>query len=317
MVTVSIAMATYNGEAFVGGQLESFLEQRRLPDELIVCDDGSADTTVDIVKRFAQSAPFPLHLVCNPTRLGFSRNFENALSRCTKEIVLLSDQDDVWFDNKIDRIVDVMSKKAGCWVLGHDGRITNSQLEWGGVTKIGQMRSGYGNLGHFSTGALTAVRQDFLRQALPVPHEVVSHDVWLHRLSSLLPGRRILIEECLQYIRRHEGNSSDWLVNSTRPISRADILRDQADASPCADYRPRIELNCELRNRLRDLALQEGLPIEAAIGKLERERAALDARQSLVNSGLVSRKIQAIKMLARGQYGYFTGLYSFLRDMGR
>lgn len=317
MLSVSIAMATYNGEAFVGEQLGSFLWQRRLPDELIVCDDGSTDATVDIVKQFAKSAPFPVNIVCNVTRLGFSRNFENALSQCTKDIVCLSDQDDVWFPNKIDRIVDLMTKHADCWVVGHDGCITNSKLEWKGVTKIGQILSGYGTSDHFSTGALTAVRRDFLTRALPIPHQIVSHDVWLHRLSGLLPGRRILIKECLQYIRRHEENSSDWLVNSESPISRADILRDQSRSPPCVDYGPRIQLNEKLRGGLAALASQKKLTIEAAIGKLEQERIALEARQSLVNSNAVSRRLKAVKMLVRGQYGHFTGFYSFLRDVLR
>lgn len=310
-------MATYNGEAFVAEQLASFLDQRRLPDELIVCDDGSSDTTVDIVARFAKSAPFPVDIVRNPARLGFSRNFENALSRCSKDIVLLSDQDDVWHPIKIDRVVDVMAKNESAWVLGHDGRITDRQREWNGVTKMSQIRSAYGTLESFSTGALTAARREFLRDALPVPHEVASHDVWLHRLSGLLPERRILIDDCLQDLRRHDENTSDWVVNSMTPVRRTDILRGQARVRPCVDYGPRIELNRRLRDRLEALALDKAVSIDAAVSVLERERAALLARQALVNSGPVSRRMQAVNMLVHGRYGHFTGIHSFLRDLLR
>lgn len=310
-------MTTYNGESFIAEQLASFLDQQRLPDELIVCDDGSTDTTVDIVQAFAQSAPFPVTVVRNASRLGFSRNFENALSRCTSDIVLMSDQDDVWFPDKIARVIDHMTQNPDIWVLAHDGLLTNRRLEWNGATKIGQIRSGYGGLGSFATGALTAVRREFLTRALRIPHEVVSYDIWLHRLSGCLPGRRVVIEDRLQSIRRHDENTSDWIVNSVKPIGRADILRDQASAPPCLDYGPGIQLIDRLLERLEVLATWKDVPIETATRELKQERAALAARQRLIDSGPVSRRLQAMDMLARGQYHYFTGIYSFLRDMLR
>ena len=55
---ISIAMATYNGAKYLQEQLDSFLHQTRLPDELVVCDDGSTDATLEILKAFRQQAPF-------------------------------------------------------------------------------------------------------------------------------------------------------------------------------------------------------------------------------------------------------------------
>ena len=49
--TVSIALAAYNGSRYIGEQLESFAAQSRLPDELVVCDDGSSDGTPELVER--------------------------------------------------------------------------------------------------------------------------------------------------------------------------------------------------------------------------------------------------------------------------
>ena len=69
---ISIAMATYNGAKYLQEQLESFLSQTRQPDELIVCDDGSGDATLDILERFRQSAPFAVQIHRNETRLGFT-----------------------------------------------------------------------------------------------------------------------------------------------------------------------------------------------------------------------------------------------------
>ena len=55
---VSIALATYNGERYLQEQLNSFLHQTRLPDEIIACDDCSTDRTMDILESFTQSVLF-------------------------------------------------------------------------------------------------------------------------------------------------------------------------------------------------------------------------------------------------------------------
>src|SRR6516164_2136009 len=94
--TISVAMATYNGERFLEEQLNCLTRQMLLPFELVVCDDGSTDGTLDILHRFAQSAPFPVWIYENQTKLGFGFNFLQAIGRSTGELVALSDQDDVW-----------------------------------------------------------------------------------------------------------------------------------------------------------------------------------------------------------------------------
>ena len=74
-LSVSVAMATYNGAGFIGAQLASIAAQTRTPDELVVCDDGSDDGTVEIIERFAREAPFEVRLICNEQRLGYGENF--------------------------------------------------------------------------------------------------------------------------------------------------------------------------------------------------------------------------------------------------
>jgi glycosyltransferase involved in cell wall biosynthesis len=68
-------MAAYNGEKFLEQQLQSLSKQTRLPAALIVCDDTSSDATADIIKRFSETAPFPVKLVVNEQRLGWRGNF--------------------------------------------------------------------------------------------------------------------------------------------------------------------------------------------------------------------------------------------------
>jgi glycosyltransferase involved in cell wall biosynthesis len=107
--TISIAMCTFNGERFLREQLESIASQERLPDELVVCDDGSSDSTNTILADFAQLAPFSMHIVRNRETLGSTNNFEKAISLCGGEFIALCDQDDVWEPNKLARLTESMA----------------------------------------------------------------------------------------------------------------------------------------------------------------------------------------------------------------
>lgn len=98
---VSIAMATYNGERFLKAQLDSFARQTLLPFELVACDDGSTDNTMDILRQFAAEAAFPVRIYRNPERLGIRDNFLRALEICEGDLVAFSDQDDVWLPEKL------------------------------------------------------------------------------------------------------------------------------------------------------------------------------------------------------------------------
>jgi glycosyltransferase involved in cell wall biosynthesis len=100
---VSIAMATFNGAAYLHGQLQSLARQTLLPSELVVSDDGSTDETMEILNAFAEKAPFPVRIQINETRLGYGENFVRAASLCEKGLIAFCDQDDVWRENKLER----------------------------------------------------------------------------------------------------------------------------------------------------------------------------------------------------------------------
>lgn len=118
MTTISIAMATYNGSRFIRRQLESFSQQSLLPDELIVCDDGSTDSTVSIVSEFCRAAQFPVVLVQNPQRLGYTANFLQAARMCRGDLVAFSDQDDEWLPQKLSHILHV-ARNSDALVFAH------------------------------------------------------------------------------------------------------------------------------------------------------------------------------------------------------
>lgn len=108
---ISVALCTYNGEQYIEEQLSSILNQSQKVDEIVVCDDGSTDRTIDIVKRIARcNNDVNIRVFINDTTLGVCRNFEKAIYKCSGDIIFLSDQDDVWMQNKVEIIVNWFEK---------------------------------------------------------------------------------------------------------------------------------------------------------------------------------------------------------------
>ena len=125
---ISVAMCTYNGARFVGEQLESIAAQTRPPDELVVCDDCSEDTTSQIVRDFATATPFPVQLVVNESIHGSTRNFEKAISLCSGDVIALSDQDDVWRNHKLATIERCFSEDARIGLVFSDAEVVDERL---------------------------------------------------------------------------------------------------------------------------------------------------------------------------------------------
>src|SRR5450755_2104857 len=92
---ISVAICTCNGEKFVVQQLESIIKQSHPVQEIVLCDDASTDSTPELVRTFAETSAIPIKLQINPSRLGVTKNFEQAISQCTGDFIFLSDQDDL------------------------------------------------------------------------------------------------------------------------------------------------------------------------------------------------------------------------------
>jgi glycosyltransferase involved in cell wall biosynthesis len=102
--TVSVVMCTYNGARFLAEQIDSVLQQTYPIYELLVFDDGSTDSTLEILEFYEYRYPV-VRVHRNPKRLGFNGNFEQALRAATGDVVAICDQDDVWVWTKIEKLI--------------------------------------------------------------------------------------------------------------------------------------------------------------------------------------------------------------------
>lgn len=110
ILTTSVALCTYNGAKHITTQIESILTQSQPVDEIVVCDDGSKDETINIINSIKSNCSIKITVHQNENNLGVCANFEKAISLCKGDIIFLSDQDDIWETDKVETIVSWFDK---------------------------------------------------------------------------------------------------------------------------------------------------------------------------------------------------------------
>src|SRR5215213_2898715 len=126
---ISVAMCTYNGAELLPAQLQSIITQSRPPDEIVICDDRSTDDTQALIKKFATDSPIPITLHINQQNLGSVKNFERAISLCTGDVIALSDQDDVWRSDKLERFETVLNSSPTAGLVFSDADVVDENLK--------------------------------------------------------------------------------------------------------------------------------------------------------------------------------------------
>lgn len=320
---ISIAMATYNGGSFIREQLESFLQQTRLPDEVVFSDDGSTDSTLSELEDFRRKAPFEVRIYRNERRLGYAHNFGRTIELCSGDLIFLSDQDDVWFPQKLERVSRCFEEDPSLLVLINDCAITYGDLRPTGLTKLGQTRTARLGDDVFVTGCCTCIRKELVGIICPIPGQRCAHDVWIHRVGVTLDRRRVL-PEVLQYYRRHGQNASAALSSSTEKLRDVEVAKSLWKADPrqlCA-YRlallESLERRLEERSGLiRETGVLSAFELQQALERISDERAAVKGRLKVLERGLPWRLPHAAALFLSGQYRYFSGWRSLIKDCFR
>ena len=318
---ISIAMATYNGEKYIKEQLESFSSQTLLPDELIITDDCSTDRTEMIVKEFADTAPFNVIFHRNEINLGYCGNFNAALMKTTGDIVFLSDQDDVWFPEKMEFMVRLAEENPEMLVLMNDTELTDGELNPVGLTKLGQIKSAGLSLNSYVMGCCCAVRRELLDLCMPIPEGFRAHDNWLVEFAAGLNAKWV-DKTVLQYYRRHESNESQFIVNRTVKVNRVDVFKERLSKVFDKSVLVKDELvvsQCEIFIAGLERALERETDRKGQLfAMLESKNNSLGAyrvRAKIRGYALVPRIIAVLAFSMKGGYGKFSGAKSILRDL--
>ena len=173
---LSVALCTYNGERYIREQIESILNQTMQVDEIVVCDDGSTDNTLQIIEGYKGTTATDIQIHRNEKNIGVCANFQKAINLCRGDVIFLSDQDDVWHSDKAETIVNYFNENRDIQVvftngilIDNDGVIIKNKTLWEcvGMTERAQsyILSGLGielfASANRATGATMAIKASF------------------------------------------------------------------------------------------------------------------------------------------------------------
>ena len=221
MPSISVVMATHNGERFICQQLNSLLGQTAQIDELIVSDDGSTDRTLDILEEFAKNAPFRVSITRNGARLGYKENFMQAASLADCDLIAFCDQDDIWDSQKLSQSI-VPFADPEVLLVHHDALVvTEDEIEIGRLHTEPKPPTCQAPGTSDPWCTVRGFTQVFRRSLLELSHlwrisrdprswdEVLAHDQWFYFVASVF-GKVVYLDVPLASYRRHAHSTSGW-----------------------------------------------------------------------------------------------------------
>lgn len=240
---LSVVLATFNGEAFLEEQLQSLRHQTLLPDELVVVDDASTDRTIEIVRRFERTSPFPVEVVEQPEHVGTCETFEEGFRRARGDILVICDQDDRWHPEKLAVIAGRMHQRPDALLAfsdavlidAHGERISRSRWRIAGFGPAqwhAMERDPFGQMmrRQIVSGCTAAIRRELLPALLPFPSGLhpalptMMYDRWISLLAAAA-GPVLTIPERLVDYRIHPGQQIGIPALSLRRLLPQTALR--------------------------------------------------------------------------------------------
>ena len=321
--SISVALATYNGERFIGEQLESIKSQTLLPTEIVVSDDNSKDRTLEVVAevldaKWCSRNRVTVTVLTNPQALGPGPNFEKAISACTGDYIVLCDQDDLWHPDKVQILWDVLALDDEALMVHSDARLVDAvghplgmKLSEGiGMSPDERALLASGRSlpafvkRNLATGATMMVKRELVEIAFPLPRQEL-HDGWLAISAALIDGVRFVSRELIDY-RQHGGNQIGG-----KPLSATDSL--------VAILKSWREMAAVLNERNRDLSVlvgRLGARVSPTNREIVRDRIAHNEWRISLPSSRIFRVWPVVWGVLRGRYRrYGRQPHDVLRDL--
>jgi len=318
--SLSIAMCTYNGAKYLKEQLDSIIRQTRIPEEMIVCDDGSIDHTMEILETFKKTAPFRVKIYRNKKNLGPTKNFEKAIRLCNGDIIALSDQDDVWMPQKLEKLEKALDTYPKAGYVFSDALVVDKNLHPLGYTIWDRMsfkpfqrrRFEQGNQleillkRNVVTGATMAFRSKLRETILPIPSQWM-HDTWIPLLLSASKEKGIFVDEPLIKYRQHPKQVIGGKKSSLRDKYRR--VCNLAKENYIKEIK-KLENLCEILRKKDKLNINAKELIHLKIYHLQN-------RSKLYDDINIFRKLKIMFFeLVSGRYHRFSkGLESLIKDL--
>lgn len=213
---IDVLLATYNGEKYIKEQIESILSQTYKNIKLIISDDCSSDKTVEILKEY-EKKDNRIELYIQKQNLGVVKNIEFLLNKVENELYMLSDQDDIWLPEKIEKSVLKLKSEKADLVFG-DLEVVDKELKtiypsFGNFMLLSKKINKYidsyrmNYLYNCVTGCTIISKKEFIKKILPLPtkSKYLLHDHWIALMVSLNGKLAYMKEKYIKY--RQHGNN--------------------------------------------------------------------------------------------------------------
>lgn len=231
---IDILLATYNGEKYLKEQIESILNQTYKNIHLIIADDKSKDGTREILKEYEKDERITVYL--QKQNLGYVRNFEFLLKKVESNYYMLSDQDDVWLPEKVEKSMETLKKQNADLVFG-DLEVVDENLKtiypsFGDFMllnrKIKKCIKSYevNYLYNCVTGCTILSKKEYIKNILPIPYnsKYVPHDYWMALMVALKGKLAYMPEKYIKY--RQHGNNQIGTDRISHKFKKLDQVRE-------------------------------------------------------------------------------------------
>lgn len=320
MARRSVALTAFRGEEFLAAQLDSILRQSLPPDEIVLSDDSPDDATRQAVAPLLAAHP-EIRYIRNSVPLGPDRNFEQAISMTTGDLIFLADQDDVWLPGRMAALAARLPDPDAIAGAFCDSESTDRELHPLGVSHwrnrgfTERERTAYSGwtqeqrlmlflrrvpaAGHDM--AFTRAARELL---LPFPALPGCYDSWIG-LVIAAAGTWELIPEALTLFRQHGGN----LSGSGKPDSWRGKLRQARESAALNSFGWNAALYRALEERL-----EPHVPVEV-LRHLQDRRAHSEARAAMANSPLRRLRLVLNELFRRRYFRYGRGWLNVVQDL--
>jgi glycosyltransferase involved in cell wall biosynthesis len=238
-------MSTYNGEKYIELQLKSLLWQTMMIDEVIIIDDASTDNTLNIIKNFVDRNRLnnSWKLIRNIENKGWRVNFIEGIQYVNGDILFFSDQDDIWFKNKVEMTYNCFKKNPQIKVIGTDEKkckscdvdheLCGSLIANQGAIELVSLETIHNNYFMRCLGCTMAIKTNYYQSIHPYYANDVAHDDFFWKFA--------VIDNCMAMIhsitilhRIHQNNES--LKKNSRKFAIRINLKNLALAKKLHEY---------------------------------------------------------------------------------
>jgi glycosyltransferase involved in cell wall biosynthesis len=207
-VKLSVCMAVRNGSNFIEEQIASILPQLGDEDEFVLVDDASKDNTVEIIEGFHDER---VRIIRHEQNRGVVQSFGRALEEARGEIIFLTDHDDIWRADKVEKFLEIFTTRPAVTVVMSDLVIIDAAGKIISAPKLGTKKFHEGVFHNLIRnryqGSAMAFRRSILEYCLPFPADIPIHDMWIGLVNQFV-GEAAFIDEPLLFYRRHGNNDS-------------------------------------------------------------------------------------------------------------